>query len=405
MRLVSVVALLSLAMVSVRGAGIPEPPVVLYGQVSTLVDGGRQRLTSGTLSGALYPSDQGLPIPVRTELTNVNDQYSYLLVLPCETVVGSISASGDALRMLSPPAIPITYTLGNLSADGQPAYLERPDLNPLWIVATNRGLLQRIDLTLDLRLVDSDGDGIPDEWEQQFGFDEFDPADSFLDPDLDGHTNLGEYVAGTNPTNAQSALAFTLVHADQLGGIRVEWSSASNRVYTLQRSADLYSGFVDIRTDLASTAPVNTYRDHTADDSGPYYFRLRIQGEPMPLHDGDGNGLPDAWEQLYFGRVRVDPNGDSDGDGESELGEYLTGTDPTDPTSRLTVLAVEPQPDGTIAVEWSSVVNKSYTLLWSSDPVVGYDVVASGLVATPPVNRVMSPALPPTGYYQVIVEQ
>ena len=34
-----------------------------------------------------------------------------------------------------------------------------------------------------------------------------------------------------------------------MGGLRLEWSSASNRVYTLQRSADLRLGFVDIKTD------------------------------------------------------------------------------------------------------------------------------------------------------------
>ncbi len=49
-----------------------------------------------------------------------------------------------------------------------------------------------------------------------------------------------------------------------------------------------------------------------------------------PLFDGDHNGLPDAWERQYFGAVGVDPNGDFDGDGISNLQEYMGGTDPTD---------------------------------------------------------------------------
>jgi len=51
---------------------------------------------------------------------------------------------------------------------------------------------------------------------------------------------------------------------------------------------------------------------------------------PDALYDGDHNGLPDAWEQQYFGTTGVDPNGDADGDGIVNLQEYLQGTDPTD---------------------------------------------------------------------------
>ncbi|MBL9134489.1 MAG: hypothetical protein JNK85_01410 [Verrucomicrobiales bacterium] len=46
--------------------------------------------------------------------------------------------------------------------------------------------------------------------------------------------------------------------------------------------------------------------------------------------DGDGNGLPDAWELRYFGRVGIEPNGDADGDGLSNREEYLLGSNPVD---------------------------------------------------------------------------
>ena len=45
--------------------------------------------------------------------------------------------------------------------------------------------------------------------------------------------------------------------------------------------------------------------------------------------DTDGNGLPDIWEQLYFGHIGVDPNADADGDGLSNLQEYKYHTNPT----------------------------------------------------------------------------
>ncbi|MDD2710647.1 MAG: chitobiase/beta-hexosaminidase C-terminal domain-containing protein [Verrucomicrobiae bacterium] len=46
--------------------------------------------------------------------------------------------------------------------------------------------------------------------------------------------------------------------------------------------------------------------------------------------DADGNGLPDDWEQRYFGATGTDPNADPDGDGRTNLQEYQMGSDPND---------------------------------------------------------------------------
>jgi hypothetical protein len=48
------------------------------------------------------------------------------------------------------------------------------------------------------------------------------------------------------------------------------------------------------------------------------------------LFDSDGNGLPDAWEQHYFGHLGVDPNADPDGDGLTNLQEFQNNTAPDD---------------------------------------------------------------------------
>lgn len=47
---------------------------------------------------------------------------------------------------------------------------------------------------------DSDGDGMPDDWELRFGLSPINPADSNLDKDHDGYTNIEEYLNGTDPT-------------------------------------------------------------------------------------------------------------------------------------------------------------------------------------------------------------
>jgi hypothetical protein len=49
---------------------------------------------------------------------------------------------------------------------------------------------------------DSDGDGIPDEFEIANGLDRFDPADALLDTDGDGLSNLEEFLFGLLPGSA-----------------------------------------------------------------------------------------------------------------------------------------------------------------------------------------------------------
>ncbi len=47
---------------------------------------------------------------------------------------------------------------------------------------------------------DSDGDGMPDDWEKRYGLNPRDPSDANLDKDGDGYTNIEEYLNGTDPT-------------------------------------------------------------------------------------------------------------------------------------------------------------------------------------------------------------
>jgi pectate lyase len=48
-------------------------------------------------------------------------------------------------------------------------------------------------------VVDTDGDGMPDEWEMAHGLNPRDPADGPLDADKDGYTNVEEYLYRTDP--------------------------------------------------------------------------------------------------------------------------------------------------------------------------------------------------------------
>lgn len=66
---------------------------------------------------------------------------------------------------------------------------------------TGRIIISGVEYTIlqGINPTDNDGDGMPNEWELQYGFDINDPSDANEDPDGDGLTNLEEYQLGTNP--------------------------------------------------------------------------------------------------------------------------------------------------------------------------------------------------------------
>ncbi len=58
--------------------------------------------------------------------------------------------------------------------------------------------------------LDSDGDGLPDSWENAYGLNPANPADANFDSDGDGLTNLEEFHIGTSPRDDQSVLKLEL---------------------------------------------------------------------------------------------------------------------------------------------------------------------------------------------------
>jgi hypothetical protein len=85
--------------------------------------------------------------------------------------------------------------------------------------------------------------------------------------------------------------------------------------------------------------------------------------------DSDNDGISDAWELQYFGSLARDGTGDYDGDGVTDLNEYLGGTDPTDPHSLPVFTAAL---DGSICTLTLSVAaGRSYSVIYKnslSDP-------------------------------------
>ncbi len=62
---------------------------------------------------------------------------------------------------------------------------------------------------------DHDGDGMPDEWEKQYGLNPLDPVDADEDKDDDGFTNIEEFEAKTDPSDPAS-------HPDYLAYLKLD---------------------------------------------------------------------------------------------------------------------------------------------------------------------------------------
>ncbi len=82
--------------------------------------------------------------------------------------------------------------------------------------------------------------------------------------------------------------------------------------------------------------------------------------------DSDGDGIPDAWETLHqLDPERIDCDDDADNDGVSNLGEYLTDTDPRDPASALRLTATM-LPGNKVRLSWKAVPGRRYEIQYAN---------------------------------------
>ncbi|HMP89621.1 MAG TPA: glycoside hydrolase family 31 protein [Kiritimatiellia bacterium] len=87
--------------------------------------------------------------------------------------------------------------------------------------------------------VDSDGDGLNDEFEAIHGLNPYSAANAFLDTDGDGFTDLQEFIAGTSIIDADSYHYIPSIEATLPGNSLIGWTGIAGRAYTVYFTTNL----------------------------------------------------------------------------------------------------------------------------------------------------------------------
>ena len=126
------------------------------------------------------------------------------------------------------------------------------------------------------------GDGIPNGWKQQYGFNPFDPTVAAGDADGDGMSNLQEFLAGTDPTNPASV--FRIAGAVRAGtDVNVIWTMGPGKTNALQVTAGAVNGsyqtngFNDLFTVTNTVGVTTNYLDTGGVTNSPSrFYRVRL---------------------------------------------------------------------------------------------------------------------------------
>ncbi len=126
---------------------------------------------------------------------------------------------------------------------------------------------------------DGDQDGLPDLWELENGFNPLAIGEAFQDLDGDGHDNFQEFLANTDPEDANQVLVIEQANFSE-GSLSLVFSAKKGRGYEIQRSHQLESGQWETIWEvnpLLEDRELNLNLPAELIDQPPNYFRLRAQ--------------------------------------------------------------------------------------------------------------------------------
>ena len=186
---------------------------------------------------------------------------------------------------------------------------------------------------------DTDGDGMPDQWEDDNGLDSHDPNDKDLDPDLDGMTNWEEYICDTDPQDNASVFMITGIHHHKLltvDYITVEFTSVPGRKYAVHFSDSEYSDGMTwdlAQDDIPGTNGIMPWTDNGLHAGGPpdgvpyRYYQVRVHGPFFENVVTAKDTVGCYWASVFPGRNLVSiPFAPYDASLDTVIGDSLTGS-------------------------------------------------------------------------------
>jgi len=109
-----------------------------------------------------------------------------------------------------------------------------------------------------------------------------------------------------------------------------------------------------------------------------YLDQIGITAGPQGAADSDGDGLPDWWEEQYYGgATNANPDALCSNGVDTVMDAYVAGFSPTNPTARFVITDL--QSDASNALYWDGVSGRVYTIYWSSNLLDGFQSLESNV--------------------------
>jgi hypothetical protein len=149
-------------------AVISEPATVFYGKVLGVGDTQPFLIKEGALVWTICRSD-GVEVTLKASLFAYNGGlYTYRLDVPHSALALGLSASAFSVPLA---LFEQTHRHLSVTLDGEPVTLLGPAGSTFTTAQLLRAATYRLDLSVARHAADSDGDGLPDWWEDQYGLD------------------------------------------------------------------------------------------------------------------------------------------------------------------------------------------------------------------------------------------
>jgi len=123
---------------------------------------------------------------------------------------------------------------------------------------------------------DGDSDGTPDGWEVRYGLNPL-LEDVGDDPDNDGYTNYAEWIAGTHPRDACSVFRLSGLSFGS-DGMRTAWWGASGRLYRLYATLSLTGAYETVMVITQMQDGQLSYTNPAGMDTR--FFRVQVEQLP-----------------------------------------------------------------------------------------------------------------------------